>query len=104
MGANRRKPYPEIARERIDAAKLLKKLDDHADDAEATPMTSTQIKAAEILLRKVIPDLKAIEHSGSITTVYESMTDDQLNAQISARLQQIAQTVPALTHDADGDA
>jgi hypothetical protein len=27
-------------------------------------MSATQIKAAEILLRKVAPDLKAVEHSG----------------------------------------
>lgn len=95
MGANRRKPYPEIARERIDAAKLLKKLDDHADNAETTPMTTTQIQAARILLGKVIPDLKAVELSGSITTQYEALTDDQLNAQIASRLQAISAKVDA---------
>ena len=29
-------------------------------------MTQTQIKAAEILLRKTIPDLKAVEMSGKV--------------------------------------
>ena len=86
VAANRRKPYPEIARDRIDAAKLLKKLDDHADNAETTPMSGTQIKAAEILLRKVIPDLKAVELSGTLTTRYETLTDEELNAKIATHL------------------
>jgi hypothetical protein len=30
-------------------------------------MTPTQIKAAEILLKKVVPDLKAVEHTGEVT-------------------------------------
>lgn len=29
-------------------------------------MTATQIQAAKILLAKVIPDQKAVEHSGSV--------------------------------------
>lgn len=88
MGANRRKPYPDIARERIEAAKLLKRLQDHADGA--CEMTNTQVQAARILLGKVIPDLKAVEISGEITTRYESLTDDQLNAQIAAKLAEIS--------------
>ena len=91
VAANRRKPYPEIARDRIDAAKLLKKLDDHADNAETTPMSSTQIKAAEILLRKVIPDLKAVELSGTLTTRYEALSDEELNGVIAERLRKASQ-------------
>jgi len=91
VAANRRKPYPEIARDRIDAAKLLKKLDDHADNAETTPMSGTQIKAAEILLRKVIPDLKAVELSGTLTTRYEALSDEELNGVIAERLRKASQ-------------
>jgi len=91
VAANRRKPYPEIARDRIDAAKLLKKLDDHADNAETTPMSGTQIKAAEILLRKVIPDLKAVELSGTLTTRYEALSDEVLNGVIAERLRKASQ-------------
>jgi hypothetical protein len=64
MGANRRKPYPEIGRQRIDAAKLLEKLKDHA--LGECEMSATQVQAARILLGKVIPDMKAIEHSGEV--------------------------------------
>lgn len=64
MAAHRRKPYPEIARDRIDAAKTLKRLADHLDGK--ADLSATQVQAARILLGKVIPDLKAIEHSGEV--------------------------------------
>jgi hypothetical protein len=49
---------PEAWRERIQTAMLTKRLEDHAKgDLE---MTATQIKAAEILLKKVAPDLQSI--------------------------------------------
>jgi hypothetical protein len=56
------KPYPQKARERIAADRLLKKLQDHVDGQ--LEMTQTQLKAAEILLRKCLPDMKAIEITG----------------------------------------
>jgi hypothetical protein len=33
-------------------------------------MSTTQIAAAKILLSKVIPDMKAVEHTGEVTTNY----------------------------------
>ena len=41
---------------------LLKKLEDHALGAEE--MTQTQIRAAEIVLKKAVPDLSAVQHGG----------------------------------------
>lgn len=32
-------------------------------------MSATQIKAAEILLRKVVPDVKQVEHTGTVNHV-----------------------------------
>lgn len=64
MGANRRKPYPDVARERIKATLILEKVQNHILDAAAYPMEATQMTGAKMLLAKVIPDLKAIEHSG----------------------------------------
>lgn len=89
MTTNRRKPYPEVARERIEGAKLINKLADHAEGI--CEMSSTQIKAAEILLRKVVPDLKAVEHSGTLTTKYEALTDEELNGVIAERLRKASQ-------------
>lgn len=66
MGANRRKPYPQIGVERVKAAKLLEALQNHALRMPDSEMSATQIQAAKILLAKVIPDQKAVEHSGSV--------------------------------------
>ena len=49
-------------RRRIKATLLMKKLEDHVLSGEE--MTATQIRAAETLLRKVIPDLSAVALSG----------------------------------------
>jgi hypothetical protein len=49
-------------------------------------MTASQVNAAKILLGKVIPDMKAIEHSGGIDNGRDRMTDDELNAAIAAKL------------------
>lgn len=68
-------------REKIQASQLLNRLRDHAMDGEKVKMTATQVKAAEILLRKVIPDLKAIEHSGEVNL--HKLTDAELDAQIT---------------------
>ena len=68
------KSFPEKGRERIKATLLLEKLQRHAlADAEMVDgqvvvpgahFTASQLKAAEILLRKCIPDLKAVEVRG----------------------------------------
>ena len=34
--------------------------------ADSDIMTTSQVNAAKILLNKVIPDMKAIEHSGEV--------------------------------------
>ncbi len=33
-------------------------------------LSSTQLKAAEILLKKALPDLTSVEHSGEVSTTY----------------------------------
>ena len=49
-------------REKIKTSMLLNRLQDNA--LGTIELTSSQIKSIEILLRKTIPDLKAIEYSG----------------------------------------
>jgi hypothetical protein len=49
-------------RERIRAAGILQRLDKAA--MGEIDITATQLKAAEIVLRKTIPDLNKMEHSG----------------------------------------
>ena len=59
--------------ESIDDARILKRLADHVDGTE--DMSQTQIRAAEILRKKKLPDLKALEVSaqveGEITLKWE---------------------------------
>ena len=67
-------------RERIKTGVLLQRLMQHAEGV--IEMTQTQIKAAEILLRKCIPDLAAEQHSGEITQTIRAaeLPDDALAA------------------------
>jgi hypothetical protein len=58
----RRTTVNEKWREKIQSSMLVDRLLKHA--VGQVEMSATQIKAAEILLRKVAPDLKAVEHSG----------------------------------------
>jgi hypothetical protein len=50
---------PTKVRERIRVSMLVKRLSDHVDGKQE--MSQTQIKAAEILLKKSLPDLSSIE-------------------------------------------
>jgi hypothetical protein len=49
----------EHVRSQIQTDKILKRLRDHVDGKVA--LEATQIKAAEILLRKSLPDLSSVE-------------------------------------------
>ena len=64
-----RKPYPEKGKERIKAALLVNKLQEHVLDGKE--LSATQIRAAEILLRKVVPDQAATHHSGESSVKVE---------------------------------
>lgn len=65
MSLDRRKPldhaFLEGMRDRIEVAAIIDKLQDFVrGDVRMRP---EQVKAAEILLRKCIPDLKSVEHT-----------------------------------------
>lgn len=57
-----RKEYSEEVRNKIKSSMVLNKLMEHV--LEGKEMKSTQIKAAEILLRKTVPDLSATQITG----------------------------------------
>lgn len=67
MSLDRRKPldhaFLEGMRDRVDVATLIDKLQAHVVNPLEQPLSPTQLKAAEVLLRKCIPDLKAVEHT-----------------------------------------
>ena len=49
-------------REKIKTSQIINRLADHIHDK--AEMTSTQIRAAEILLKKALPDLSSVEMTG----------------------------------------
>lgn len=53
---------PQKVRDRIRVSMLVKRLTDHVLGKQE--MSPTQLKAAEVLLKKSLPDLAAIELSG----------------------------------------
>lgn len=65
MGRGNSKIPPWKDKRRV--AQIYSRVEKHASGEEdgRGPMTASQLKAAEIILRKAIPDLKAVEHSGN---------------------------------------
>ena len=82
-----RKPHKARSIEKIKSGKLLERLIKHA--MGTVDMTSTQIRAAEICLKKVMPDLKSMELSGRIggekpIGLTERQLDEQIEQQLAA--------------------
>lgn len=70
-------------RVKIQNSNILNALIEHAEGTRE--MSATQVSAGLGLLRKVLPDLASVEHSGTVETKRASeMTDDELAA-IAAR-------------------
>ncbi len=68
---------PSKVRERIQTSMLVRRLTDHA--LGKLELTKTQVTAIQILLRKSLPDLSAIEHSGHIDARRaDELTDAEL--------------------------
>ena len=54
--------HQDDVRKKIQASQLINRLTDHA--FAKIEMTTTQVKAAEILLKKSIPDLSQVQGTG----------------------------------------
>lgn len=62
MPARLRKMHQDDVRAKIQTSQLLNRLADHAlGDVE---LSATKVRAIEVLLKKVLPDLSAVELSG----------------------------------------
>jgi len=56
--------HDEETRAKIQASQLINRLQDHVfGEAE---ISATQMKAIELLLKKTLPDLSAVDHSGQV--------------------------------------
>ena len=66
----------EETRKKVQTSQLINRLQDHV--VGKVDMSPTQVRAAEILLRKSLPDLSSVEHSGEVTTRPSELSDDAL--------------------------
>lgn len=78
MAARKQLFHPDEVKQKIQASQLINRLQGHVFSDEPL-MDASQVTAALKLLGKVVPDLKAIEHSGQgengeiiFQTVYEA--------------------------------
>lgn len=62
MAARKDLRHSDDVRKRIQTSQLINRLNDHVNDK--IDMSPTQLKAAEILLRKSLPDLSAVTLTG----------------------------------------
>jgi hypothetical protein len=77
MAARLNKWTPEIVRRRIQTAHIVTVLQKHIRGK--LELSASQVRAAEVLLRKTLPDQTSITHSGQIETVKpDELTDAQL--------------------------
>lgn len=53
-----------------DVERVLKRLTRHAEGIQA--MTATEVQAAKIVLGKRMPDVKSVEHTGTVNVNYDA--------------------------------
>lgn len=75
--------HPDDVKAKIQASQLINRLTEHAI-SKVPLMDSSQVKAAQILLAKVVPDLKSIEHTGGLDLT--SQTKEQRDAAVAAAI------------------
>jgi hypothetical protein len=72
---------PELVRSRIRTGLLMRRLQNQA--LGNLELTQGQQRAIEILLRKTLPDLSAVQHSGSVEMTKPDELADSLLAHIA---------------------
>ena len=77
MPARKRTWTPEIVRQRIRTSMILRRLTDHV--LGKVEMEPSQVTAGLGLLKKTLPDLSAVAHSGSVElTKPDELSDAEL--------------------------
>ncbi len=72
--------HQQMVIEKIRATQIIKRLAKHV--AGKLEMSPTQVRAAEILLKKCVPDRKSVEHSGDMTFTHKNMSRDQIDGEL----------------------
>jgi hypothetical protein len=83
MAARLNRRHQDFVREKIRASQLVNRLEEHV--LGKVDMTATQVTAALGLLKKCVPDLSAVEHSGTVdVNPLAELTDDELAHTLAA--------------------
>lgn len=79
MAARKRLRNTEEARKKIQTSQLINRLSDHV--LGKVKMTSTQVRAADCLLKKALPDLSSVDmaadHNHRLVVGAEPMTPEE---------------------------
>ncbi len=62
MAARLNVRHQQMVRDKIQASMIIKRLEGHA--LGELDMSATQVRAAEVLLKKIVPDLSALQVDG----------------------------------------
>lgn len=76
MPARKNLVHSELVRERIRTKAIVNRLTNHV--LGRIEMSATQVTAALGLIRKTVPDLQAIEHSGTIIEEVHTVSAEPL--------------------------
>lgn len=66
MAARLRAKHQDDVRTKIQTSQLINRLQNHALGTSEIELTSSQLKAIEILLRKSIPDLSSVQMDANV--------------------------------------
>ena len=69
MAERLRKFHQDDVRTKIQTSQLINRLADHG--LGKIELSATQVRSIEVLLKKTLPDLQAVEHSGEIANHYD---------------------------------
>ena len=97
MAARNRKGLSENTRTRIQTTMIVKRLEDHI--LGKVEMTSSQVSAASILIKKTLPDLQAVHvQKDASNNPIENMTVEELNAELE-EIRDLAETLKSAKQD-----
>jgi len=74
--------HQKMVIEKIRASQIINRLAKHV--VGKIEMSTTQVRAAEILLKKCIPDQRSVEHTGQVTHTHENMSRGQIDSELLA--------------------
>ena len=97
MAARNRIGLSENTRTRIQTTMIVKRLEDHI--LGKVEMTSSQVSAASILIKKTLPDLQSVQvEKQTPNNWFENMTVEELNAELE-EIRDLAETLKSAKQD-----